>query len=75
MHIYNMSVTKLNILKAVGGAAFTRYALLQHKSIDSICTVVENWLSLKGCKFVNTIFLQVNSYARLQYVCNISAKY
>ena len=44
---------QMNIPKALGGVDFTKYTLLP---ISHICTVVENWLSSKCCKFVKNIF-------------------
>ena len=76
---YKPAKYQMNILQAVRGVDFTRYALLQHLSIDSICTVVENWLSLNGCKFVKNIFLQVNysctSTICLQQICKLFKGY
>ena len=76
MHIFIMPVTYLHniqkdILKALGGVDFTKYAHINHYSL---CSLVENWLSSKCCKLVKNIFLDIRLlHANLQYACNIPA--
>ena len=63
----------MNILKALGGVDFTKYALLP---ISQYVHWTKNWLSSKCCKFVINMFFGIKLlHAHLQYVCNIPAKY
>ena len=55
----------MNILKALGGVDFTKYALLP------ISQYVQNWLSSKCCKVKNNFFGIKLLHAYLQYLCNI----
>ena len=62
----------MNILKALGGVDFTKYALLP-------ISQYKHWAKIgcsKCCKFVKkNIFGIKVLHAHLQYVCNIPVKY